>query len=107
MLAEQPGTRDLVAFVTRYMTCSACHHAYSADDVIVLGHNAGFWILSATCSVCHHERPITAFDSPPYRQMPQMGTVSVPPLSVEDVEDWARFLEQFTGDLNDLLDAID
>lgn len=107
MLAEQPGTRDLIAFVSRYMTCSACHHAYSADDVAVLGYNAGFWVLAATCPACHHERAVTAYDRPPYTQIPEMGVSSVPPLSVEDVEDWAQFLEQFTGDLTDLLHTAD
>lgn len=107
MLADPPGTRDLIAFVTRTMTCNACHHAYNADDVAVTRHNAGFWILSATCPACHHQRAITAFDHPPYMQLPDMGAVSLPPLSVADVDDWARFLTQFSGDLTDLLHSAD
>ena len=107
MLAEQPGTRDLIAFVARYMTCSACHHAYSADDVAVIRHSAGLWVLSATCPACAHSHTFTAFDRPPYTQMPDMGATARQPLSDQDVRDWAAFLEQFDGDLSALLNAID
>lgn len=106
MPAEQPGTRDLIAYVTRYMLCDACHHAYGTGDVAVTGHNAGFWLLSATCPACHHHHHITAFDQPPYRLLDQR-VIGVPPLSEADVEAWARFLEQFDGDLTDLLHTLD
>lgn len=107
MLVEQPGTGDLVAFVTRYLPCSACQHAYSAGDVAVLRHSAGSWVLSATCPVCHHNSTFSAFDRLPYTHLPGMGAVHSSPLSQDDVQTWADFLVRFQGDLSDLLAAGD
>ena len=107
MLAEQPGTRDLIAFVARYMTCSACHHAYGADDVAVDRYSAGFWILSATCPACGQSRTFTAFDRPPYTQMPDMGMTNLQPLNDADVGEWAAFLAHLDGDLIELLGTVD
>lgn len=108
MLAEQPGARDyLIAFVARYMTCNACQHAYSADDVTVDRYSAGFWILSATCPACGHSHTFTAFDRPPYTRMPDMGMTDLPPLNDADMSEWADFLEHFDGDLTELLSAVD
>lgn len=107
MLVEQSGAGDLVAFVTRYMPCSVCQHAYSADDVAVLRHSAGSWVLSATCPVCHHNSTFSAFDHPPYTHLPDMGAVRLRPLSEDAVRTWADFLERFQGDLSTLLALID
>jgi len=103
MLVEQSGTGDLVAFVVRYMSCSACHHAYSADDVAVTRRSAGVWLLAATCPACHHPQEISAFDRLPYTQIPALGMASPPPLTPQDVLDWAAYLDQFKGDFTALL----
>ncbi len=106
MLAEHSGTRDLIAFVVRHVSCSVCNHAYAADDVAIVRHSAESWVLAATCPSCHTERLITAFDRPPYALLPHMGMGILPPITQAEVDEWARFLAHFRGDLKALLAAI-
>lgn len=96
-------TGDLVAYVTRHMSCETCDESYPADHVQVVLCDDGQISLLASCPDCHEQRLITAFERPPYFNLHPSELVIPAPITTDTVDVWARFLADFTGDLADLL----
>ena len=90
---------SLIAFVMRHVRCAACGASYRLEDVHVEAHQGAEWLLQATCATCATRQVIHAFDTPPYQRL------TLPPLTGDDVRDWAQWLAGFTGDFRDLLAA--
>lgn len=95
---------ELIAFVTRHLACHSCGSAYRFDNVQVTQHHRQQWVLLATCPTCTAQRPIVAYNGPPYGHLETPDDLPIlPPLTAQDVLEWRAFLRQFTGDMDDLL----
>jgi hypothetical protein len=102
MPSNEPGATDVIAYVTRYVTCDACGGSYEAEHVRVMLHHDGQWVLLAACPVCQSEQRVTGYDQPPYLHF-RVPDVVPAEITRETVSGWAAFLAAFEGDIYDLL----
>jgi hypothetical protein len=104
MISEQAGDKEVIAYVVRHMTCETCRTPYQPDNVQVVLRESGQWALVATCPSCRAERVVRAYDRPPYAHLLKDVLPVVPSkITEDDVDQWAAFLETFTGDMYDLI----
>jgi hypothetical protein len=104
MISEQAGDKEVIAYVVRHMTCEVCCTPYQAENVQVALREGGQRALVATCPSCHAERVVRAYDHPPYVHLLKDISLVVPSkITQDDVDQWAAFLANFTGDMIDLI----
>lgn len=103
MEIQQEGSRDVIAFVVRHVACTACGEAYAEDNVSVVLHNDQQLVLEARCEACQAQQVVTAYDRPPYKQLHRAEPVVPAVVTQDDVDGWSTFLDDFAGDVYDLL----
>jgi hypothetical protein len=122
----EPDGEDMIQYVVSRVRCGHCGSQYHPDDVHVLDHGHDMWTLIVRCPQCHTHALVMALlegENPSLMLREdkvgedyqdeffedQYPTTSLPddqPITDEDVAAWREFLENFHGDMHDLLAAI-
>lgn len=107
----RPDLNELVKQIVSRVPCSVCSRPFELDDIHVLGQRGDVWLLAIYCSHCDTRALVFAQmqveEGTPQVSEPspaeQEWFESLPPISVDDVLDVHRFLQDFEGDVYDLL----
>jgi len=86
---EAAAVHRLIATVR----CPLCGHAFHADDVAVVDHRPDEWLLDVVCHACESRGLVLA----------EIEGATRAPIDRREVEEWRRFLQEFRGDMRDLL----
>ena len=98
-MSDESLVRQLMASAK----CEVCGQCYEEDNISVLGHDTGMWVLQVNCGACHSQSLIAALVEE--EDCTGDGTTEVPVENISDLTDYE--LEAFrdrvvTGD--DFLD---
>lgn len=110
--------RSIHSLIIRYLVahtqCSGCGRRYAPRDVRIYDHRGDIWLASVTCRHCGLQglvmaaigekdaqeiEAITDPDAEDLAAFEEMG-----PISSDEVLDFHCFVEQFDGDLRQLLE---
>jgi hypothetical protein len=92
--------------------CAVCQHQYQPDDIQVIEDHEDLWVLSVVCSECHTQGLIFAVvrevAAEPERQAEAEDESwaryeLMPAINQDEVLDMHCLLNQFDGDIFDLL----
>jgi hypothetical protein len=106
----------------RMERCSVCHRGFESDDVHVLSRKSDMWMLMVSCSECHSRNFVAAVIGDGDAEEAQLALRRLgeehlrsrtdveleqtdepgDPVSVDDVIEVHRFLQEFDGDFKAL-----
>jgi hypothetical protein len=103
----------VIQYLLAHTQCSGCGRSFGADDMHIRARRGGVWLAAVTCSHCGLQGLIMAaiktrdaHDSEPALESGAGEIASSghrEPISSDEVLDWHCFLEQFHGDVYQLL----
>jgi hypothetical protein len=103
----------VIQYLLAHTQCSGCGRSFGADDMHIRARRGSVWLAAVTCSHCGLQGLIMAAiktsdagDSEPTLEADAGERVHSPqrePISSDEVLDWHCFLEQFHGDVHELL----
>ncbi len=115
MEERDPDTRSLIIqYLVAHTRCSGCGQHYEAEDVHVHSHRGQVWLASLTCHQCglramvmaamqapgeEAEPPVAAPDDA--QELATLRTLG--PITADELLDLHRFLEGFSGDMQNLI----
>ncbi|MCL5959744.1 MAG: hypothetical protein M1358_10615 [Chloroflexi bacterium] len=95
--------------------CGSCGHIYESENVTVVAHEEGLWLLMMNCPACSSRGLIAALvkdqakagsaleaQQAPEKEMQETKKLDV--VSADDVLDIHEFLREFDGDFISLFD---
>ena len=103
----------IIKYLVAHTQCSGCGHRYRPEDVRVRDRRGHIWLASVTCRHCDLQRLIMAAietkqieasetsldaDAEERAAFQEMG-----PIDTDEVLDFHCFLEEFSGDMVQLL----
>ncbi len=107
---------SLIRQLTASLKCEVCGQFYSEDDISVLGHDEYFWLLQVRCNACHSQSLFAALVEEETNEALSEVIIDLIETEVEkfqecvitadDVLDMFNFLNEFQGDISQLLDQI-
>jgi hypothetical protein len=107
----------VIQYLLAHTQCSGCGHSFCADDLHIRARRGGVWLAAVTCSHCGLQglimaaiRTRDARDTEPALEASageQARFRHREPISSDEVLDWHCFLEQFHGDVHQLLGERD
>ena len=114
MDAEDGSLQSLVIqYLLAHTQCSGCGRHYSPDDMRIRARRGDVWLAVVTCSHCGLQGLIMAAIKTGDAHEPglameehaaeQIAFQQREPISSDEVLDWHCFLEQFHGDVRQLL----
>jgi len=99
----------LIRYVVAHTQCSGCGRRYNPEDVHIHDHRGDVWLASVTCSHCGLQGLIMAAiktkDAQEIEATPEPNDEEwaifeqMAPISSDEVLDFHRLLEGFSGDL--------
>lgn len=103
----------VIQYLLTHTQCSGCGRSFGADDMHIRARRGHVWLAAVTCSHCGLQGLIMAAiktgdarDSEPVLEA-DVGELAAfrqrEPISSDEVLDWHCFLEQFHGDVRQLL----
>ena len=115
MEERDPSIQSLIVqYLVAHTRCSGCGQRYEAEDVHVHSHRGQVWLASLTCHQCGLRAMVMAAMQPQNEEAepsipPEYDTQeaaalqALGPVSGDEVLDLHRFLEGFSGDMQDLM----
>lgn len=108
-MSEENLVRQLMASAK----CDVCGRSFEEDDIKILGHDENIWVLEVNCGTCHAQSMLAALKDEEVveksveeisdlleTELEQFGDVVI---TGDDVLDMHIFLENFEGDIFQLL----
>jgi len=103
----------VIQYLLAHTQCSGCGRSFGADDMNIRARRGGVWLAAVTCSHCGLQGLIMAAvktrEARDSELAMEAGAEEVAPsrqrepISGDEVLDWHCFLEQFHGDVHQLL----
>lgn len=98
--------------VAARVRCTICGRHLRVSDLRVLGQRGHAWVLSARCPVCHAQALLFAVVDARAAQTlysdlapdEWMRFKDAPPISVNDVIAFHKFIHAYAGDFSEILD---
>jgi hypothetical protein len=113
MDAEDGSLQALVIqYLLAHTQCSGCGRHYGPDDMRIRARRGDVWLAAVTCGHCGLQGLIMAaiktgdaheLGLAPEDAAEQVSFQQREPISMDEVLDWHCFLEQFHGDMRQLL----
>jgi len=111
---EEDGSLQelVIQYLLAHTQCSGCGHSFGAEDMHIRAHRGSVWLAAVTCSHCGLQGLIMAalktgdaHGADPAREegSAEEPTCSQEPISGDEVLDWHCLLEQYHGDMRQLL----
>lgn len=96
---------DLIKNIYTALKCPACGEVYLIEEIQLLGHFDGFFLMQMTCSKCKLPVSVNFYTSREYKE--QMSDLklsdlkNIPPemISTDEVIDFHKTLKFFDGDI--------
>ncbi|RLC80381.1 MAG: hypothetical protein DRI61_05900 [Chloroflexi bacterium] len=91
------------------LRCPICRTRYRSKDIEILAHHNEVWLINVHCTNCGAEGVIFAVVNEDERQFGELTPVEIrkfkrmPPISADEVLETYQFLQEFNGDLVELL----
>ncbi len=113
-MSEQEGTsgRAYLKYLISQIRCPVCHHRYSPDDILIMGHKNELWFMALACPGCDTRGLILATVSN-QQTSAELLTDLTPEeiaqleereaITADDVLDFHEFLRDYRGDMTELL----
>jgi hypothetical protein len=109
--------RSMHSLIIRYLVahtqCSGCGRRYAPEDVHLRHRRGDIWLASVVCQHCGLQGLIMAAVSASHAEETESATdrdveervamEEMGPISSDEVLDFHRFLEQFSGDMRKLV----
>jgi len=105
------GKHRFIKYLIANIKCAICEEYYEQEDVRVVSHQEGLWVMTVTCENCHTQGLIFAMVKE--GEVPEIISEltpsewaifeKMPQISTDDVLDIHELLRDFEGDLSDLL----
>jgi len=113
-MSEKDGAneRAYIKYLISNLRCPVCHHRYTTDDILLIEHKDELWCMVIACPGCEtrglvfaivksHEAPMeppTDLTSEELASFEERG-----PITGDDVLDFHDYLEDYRGDMAELL----
>lgn len=111
-MPEPLDKNELIEKISRRLRCSSCGRRYRALDFQVIEERASLAVMKIVCPECRKQsivfaivqrkrvRPVfTELDPDEWSRFRRL-----PPLNPDDVVDFHREMQRYTGDLSDVLE---
>jgi len=107
-----PSGSAYLKYLISQIRCPVCHHRYSPDDILIMGHKDELWFMALACPECETRGLVLAIVGSP--QTPAELLTDLTPeelaqlekrgaVTADDVLDFHEFLRDYRGDMAELL----
>jgi len=100
-----------IKYLITNVKCAGCAEYYKKEDVRVIGHQEGLWVMAVTCGNCHTQGLVFAMVKE--GEAPEIlseltpsewaALEKMPQISTDEVLDIHKLLRDFEGNFSDLL----
>jgi len=103
----------IVRYLVAHTQCSGCGQRYTSRDVRIHDHRGDVWLASVTCRNCGLQGLVMAAiatrDAEQLQpvddsEVEEVAGLEMGPISGEEILDFHCFVEQFDGDMHQLLE---
>lgn len=94
------------------LRCVVCQHRFRASDAQIVGRRGNAWAMRVHCPMCHTQALVFAVLTEYTAQTLYSDLTpdewnrfkDLPPISIDDVITFHRFIQSYTGDFSEILD---